>query len=67
MGPEDVDMSKVATELGLHAERITEPSEVVGALKRAQAANDAGQPAYIEFVCCQYPVYGGWVPGPIAH
>ena len=67
LGPEDVDMARVASELGLHSERVTEPSEVVNALKRAQAANDSGQPAYIEFVCCQYPVYGGWVPGPIAH
>ena len=67
MGPEDVDMAKVASELGMHAERVTEPGDVVDALKRAQAANDTGQPAYIEFVCCQYPVYGGWVPGPIAH
>ena len=39
----------------MHAERVTEPGDVVDALKRAQAANDTGQPAYIEFVCCQYP------------
>ena len=67
MGPDDVNMSKVATELGLRAERVTEPSEVVPALKRAQAANDAGQPAYIEFICSQFPVYGGWTPSSLAH
>ena len=67
MGPEDVDMSRVAAELGLHAERVHDPAHIVSSLRRAQAANDSGQPAYIEFVCCQYPVYGGWVPSPIAH
>ena len=67
MGHEDVDMSRVAAELGLHAERVADPAEIVDSLKRAKAANDAGQPAYIEYICSQYPVYGGWVPGPIAH
>ena len=23
--------------------------------------NGSGRPAYIEFICCQYPVYGQWV------
>ena len=67
LGPEDVDMSRVAADLGLHAQRITDPADIVDSLKRAKDANDAGQPAYIEFVCSQWPVYGGWVPGPIAH
>jgi thiamine pyrophosphate-dependent acetolactate synthase large subunit-like protein len=67
MGPEEVDMSRVAAELGLHAERVADPAQIIPALRRAQAANDSGQPAYIEFVCCQYPVYGGWVTSPIAH
>ena len=57
----------MAADLGLHAQRITEPADIVDSLKRAKDANDAGQPAYIEFVCSQWPVYGGWVPGPIAH
>ena len=30
-------------------------------LQRALAANTSGRPAYIEFICCQYPVYGQWV------
>ena len=54
-------MSKVIGELGYHTERVTEPSEVVLALKRAFSANESGQPAYIEFICSQFPIYGGWV------
>ena len=61
LGYDEVDMSKVIGELGYHTERVTEPSEVVLALKRAFSANESGQPAYIEFICSQFPVYGGWV------
>jgi thiamine pyrophosphate-dependent acetolactate synthase large subunit-like protein len=61
LGYDDVDMSKVLGELGLHSERVREPSEVVPALERALAANQSGQPSYIEFICSQYPVYGQWV------
>jgi acetolactate synthase I/II/III large subunit len=60
-GPDEVDMSKVIGALGLHAERVRQPAEVVPALQRALAANTSGRPAYIEFVCSQYPVYGQWV------
>ena len=60
---ENVDMSKVIGEMGLHSERIYQPDDIVGAIERAMAANDKGQPAYIEFVCIQYPVYGSWVSG----
>jgi len=61
LGYDDVDMSKVLGELGLYTERVYEPSEVVPALKRAVDKNSAGQPAYIEFICSQYPIYGSWV------
>ena len=61
LGYDEVDMSKVIGELGYHTERVSEPSEVVLALKRAFSANQSGQPAYIEFICSQFPVYGGWV------
>ena len=61
MGYDEVDMSKVIGEIGYHTERVTEPSDVVLALQRAFAANESGQPAYIEFICSQFPVYGGWV------
>jgi thiamine pyrophosphate-dependent acetolactate synthase large subunit-like protein len=61
MGPDDVDMSKVLGALGLHTERVSEPADIIPALQRALAVNASGRPAYIEFVCCQYPVYGQWV------
>jgi thiamine pyrophosphate-dependent acetolactate synthase large subunit-like protein len=61
LGYDEVDMSRVLGELGLHSERVREPSEVVPALKRALSANESGQPSYIEFICSQYPVYGQWV------
>jgi len=61
MGPEDVDMSKVIGALGLHTERVSEPADIIPALQRALAVNASDRPAYIEFVCCQYPVYGQWI------
>ncbi|MDA0733425.1 MAG: thiamine pyrophosphate-binding protein [Chloroflexi bacterium] len=61
LGYDEVDMSKVLGELGLHSERIREPSDVIPALNRALVANQSGLPAYIEFICSQYPVYGQWV------
>ncbi len=61
LGYDEVDMSKVIGEMGYHTERVTEPSDVVLALKRAFSANESGQPAYIEFICSQFPIYGGWV------
>jgi hypothetical protein len=30
-------------------------------LRRALEANAKRQPAYLEFICSQPPVYGGWV------
>ncbi|PKB80032.1 MAG: hypothetical protein BZY88_10300 [SAR202 cluster bacterium Io17-Chloro-G9] len=61
LGYDEIDMSKVIGQMGYHTERVTEPAEVAPALRRALAANDSGQPAYIEFICSQFPVYGGWV------
>jgi len=61
LGYDDVDMSKVIGELGYHTERVTEPSDIVLALRRAFEVNKSGQPAYIEFICSQFPIYGGWV------
>jgi thiamine pyrophosphate-dependent acetolactate synthase large subunit-like protein len=61
LGYDEVDMSRVIGELGLHSERVREPSDIVPALRRALTANESGQPSYIEFVCSQYPVYGPWV------
>jgi acetolactate synthase-1/2/3 large subunit len=61
MGYDEVDMSKVIGALGFHTERVSEPAEVIPALRRAFDVNASGRPAYIEFICCQYPVYGQWV------
>ena len=61
LGPDEVDMSRVIGELGFHTERVSEPSEVVPALRRALEVNESNQPAYIEFLCSQYPIYGEWV------
>ena len=61
LGPNDVDMSKVIGALGFCTERVTDPAEIIPALRRALDVNTSGRPAYIEFICCQYPVYGGWV------
>jgi acetolactate synthase-1/2/3 large subunit len=60
-GPDELDMSKVIGALGFHTERVAEPAEIIPALRRALDVNASGRPAYIEFVCCQYPVYGQWV------
>ena len=60
-GPDEVDMSKVIGALGFHTERVSEPGEVIPALRRALDVNTSGRAAYIEFICCQYPVYGQWV------
>jgi acetolactate synthase-1/2/3 large subunit len=47
------DYTAFAKSLGLYAERVTEPSEIVPAIKRALAAIEAGQPALIEFITSQ--------------
>jgi acetolactate synthase I/II/III large subunit len=41
------DMAKA---FGAHGERITEPSDIVAALKRGIAATERGQPALLEFI-----------------
>ena len=63
LGYNEVDMSKMIAELGIHTERVSEPSDIVPALNRALEANRNGVPSYIEFICSQYPVYGGWISG----
>ena len=60
LGSEQIDMSQAVSHLGYYTERITEPGEVEPALERALARNDAGQPAYLEVICSQFPVYGRW-------
>jgi acetolactate synthase-1/2/3 large subunit len=60
LGYDEIDMSKVIGDLGFHAQRVSEPAEVIPALKNALAANESNQPSYIEFICSQYPIYGKW-------
>ena len=62
-----IDMSQAVSNLGYHSERIDDPAEVEPALQRALERNKQGQPAYIEFICSQFPVYGGWVTDPSAN
>jgi len=62
--PSDVvNTAKVAEGLGIASERVEDPDEVAPALKRALGENESGRPAFIEVICRQYPVYGGWVRG----
>jgi acetolactate synthase-1/2/3 large subunit len=55
------DMSGAAKAIGYYAEDVTEPAEIIPALKRAFDENARNRPAYLEFICSQYPVYGNWV------
>lgn len=56
-----VCMAAMAKAQGYHAEDVTDPLEIIPALRRAFEANAKNQPAYLEFICSQHPVYGGWV------
>ena len=53
--------SAMAKAVGFYGEAVAEPSEVIPALKRAFAENAQNRPAYLEFICSQHPVHGGWV------
>ena len=44
LGPDEVDMSKVIGALGFHTERVSEPAEVIPALRRALDVNTSGKP-----------------------
>lgn len=54
------DMSEAAKAIGCYAQDVSEPAEIVPALQRAFAENAGGRPAYLEFICRQYPVFGAW-------
>ncbi|MEK7875489.1 MAG: thiamine pyrophosphate-dependent enzyme [Pseudomonadota bacterium] len=54
-------MSAMARAVGWHGEDVSEPSQVIPALKRALDANAQGRPAFLEFICSHNPVHGGWV------
>jgi acetolactate synthase-1/2/3 large subunit len=54
-------MSSMARAVGFHGEDVSQPSEVIPALKRALDENARGRPAFLEFICSHHPVHGGWV------
>jgi thiamine pyrophosphate-dependent acetolactate synthase large subunit-like protein len=54
-------MASMARAVGFHAEDVTQPSEIIPALKRALDENVKGRPAFLEFICSHHPVHGGWV------
>jgi acetolactate synthase-1/2/3 large subunit len=60
-------MANMAKAVGFHAEDVSQPSEIVPALKRALDENAKGRPAFIEFQASHHPVHGGWVRAGAAH
>ncbi len=58
-----MNTAKAVEGLGIHSERVEDPDEIAPALKRALKENKAGRPAFIEVICCKYPVYGDWLRG----
>ena len=60
LGPEAINMTAAIENIGWQTERVTEPSEVAPALERAYSANRSNQPAYIEIIASQFPIYGDW-------
>jgi len=62
--PSDAMSTAKAVEgFGISSERVEDPDEVAPALKRALRENASGRPAFIEVICCKYPVFGRWVRG----
>ena len=60
LGHEEINMTGAIENIGWQTERVTEPAEIIPAMNRAFAANRANQPAYIEVIASQYPIYGDW-------
>jgi thiamine pyrophosphate-dependent acetolactate synthase large subunit-like protein len=54
-------MASMARAVGFHGEDVTEPAEIIPALRRAFDENARGRPAFLEFICSHHPVHGGWV------
>jgi acetolactate synthase-1/2/3 large subunit len=54
-------MSAMARAVGFYGEDVTQPAEIIPALRRAFAENARGRPAFLEFLCSHHPVHGGWV------
>ena len=60
-------MSRAVAGLGYYAEDVADPAAIIPAIGRALAANAEGQPAYLERLCSQSPVFGRWVTEPAGH
>jgi acetolactate synthase-1/2/3 large subunit len=60
-------MSSMARAVGFHGEDVSQPSEIIPALRRAFDENAKGRPAFLEFMCSHHPVHGGWVRPAGAH
>jgi len=54
----DLDFAKLAQACGCYGERVTEPSEIDKALKRAIEANNSGKPAVLDFVVAKERLKG---------
>jgi acetolactate synthase I/II/III large subunit len=55
------NLSAMAQAVGYYAERVTRTAEIIPALQRAFEANSRNRPAYLEMICSQHPIDGGWV------
>lgn len=51
------EYAKVAESLGGYGEKVTEPDEIIPAIKRAKAAIDKGQAALLEIITCEEPAF----------
>lgn len=54
----DLDYAGLAKASGCHGERVTEPQDIIPALRRALAANAKGQPAVLDFVVAKKRLKG---------
>jgi len=54
-------MSAMARAVGYYGEDVSDPADVIPALRRAFEENARGRPAFLEFLCSHHPVHGGWV------
>src|SRR5512145_1071308 len=54
-------MANMAKAVGFHAEDVSQPAEIIAALRRALDENARGRPAFVEFIASHHPVHGGWV------
>jgi thiamine pyrophosphate-dependent acetolactate synthase large subunit-like protein len=55
------NLAKAMKGLGIYAERVTEPNQIVTAIKRALDENAKNRPAYVEIISSMYPVWGTWM------